>query len=268
MNEFMVQGEEYDKLSKAVFQMNNGKSDLSRLQCWCQPFVFIPNTDVLKQTKGGPCGLFAVIQSHIYVARQRPENINVPVEDILISEILNIFQRVSPDFAFCTSFDPKHSVALFQHTQDRDEAFIFIATKNYLKSPQACLLLLISLTFTSAKMSSSFYRDEPYVFSDKMTTMSFVWLLLNGDNSDEALAIIEHNGYVSPTQQNIGIRVLKSFDGRTIGVWLNPNANVFVCLQGFHFFTVVVEGNDKLVIIDNYKANTIRTTTKNALGWK
>ena len=58
-----LKGEDYDRFSRLVYLDDNNKSNLSDLRNWEQPLKFRPNSDVLNQTKGGPCGLFAVLDA-------------------------------------------------------------------------------------------------------------------------------------------------------------------------------------------------------------
>ncbi|OHS98630.1 hypothetical protein TRFO_34965 [Tritrichomonas foetus] len=261
-----IKGESYQKFSKAVFLADNGSSNLSALKNWEQPLNFRPNSNNLKQYQGGPCGLFAVLQAHIVIKENDNNFQNASQEHILISLILDIFSRISSYYVFCDGFDAKTEYAHFQYTTDLDEAYSFILGTDYIKSYNACLLLTLSIVFASIGMSDLNVPAEPYIYGDRNTTMALVWLMLNGSTNDANLAQTENSNYRGTTQTQIGIKVLNNPDKRVVGTWLNPNANVFVCHRGCHFFVVLTIA-DIFIVYDSLNDKSPFETTKKSLQW-
>ena len=95
MESIELKGDDYEKFSKIVYLDDFNHTDLSNLKNWEQPLKFRPNSDVLNQTKGGPCGLFAVLDAHIVLKRNESETSSSSQEHLLYSLILDIFERVS-----------------------------------------------------------------------------------------------------------------------------------------------------------------------------
>ena len=76
------------------------------------------------------------------------------------------------------------------------------------------------------------------------------------------------NGYKCNAQRNIGIKVLNSSINGTIGTWLNPDASIFVCFNINHFFTVMTDESEKLIIIDNLNSLfPITVKSKKSFKW-
>lgn len=264
MQTIELKGEDYDRFSRLVYLDDNNKSNLSDLKNWEQPLKFHPNSDVLNQTKGGPCGLFAVLDAHTVLKRNESETSSQ--EHLLYSLILDIFNRVSSysnsddknqtTYVFCDGFDPDAKFIHFQYTNSIDEAYCFLMQSNYTEAYNACLMITISIIFASIGMQE--FRDvpeNPYIYGDKMTSMALVWLMLNGSISSINLAMTEEGDYNGLVQNDIGIKVLCNPDKRVVGTWLNPNAHIFVCHRFCHFF-VITNFDDQLIVYDSMNSKT------------
>ena len=244
-----VVGEKYQLLSKVIFQNRYGLSNLQNLKNWEQPLVFREGTDILMQRKAGPCGLFATLQAHLMVDRMR--NMEFNREESLIESVLNIFTRISAFFVFCTDIDTSNNIFTFLVTDVREYAKKYMVQSKYLKAYSACLLLKASFVFASCNMENpESLPREPYIEFDGTTTVALVWLMLNGSTSDHALAVTESAGGQGASQTDIGIKVLQAPDQRLVGTWLNPTADVFVCLKNGHFFAVQ-PGPEGLFVCDS-----------------
>ena len=267
MEKLKINGMDYDNISRKIYVNSKNVSDLSKLSRWKQPLKFKPNTDVLDQKKGGPCGFFASLQSFLCFEKRQQENINV--NDILTDVVLSIFQRISDNYIFCEQYDSKNRFFVFQQTKDKNMAFLYIVQNNYLNKVVSCLLLLISYVFAFFHCSNyNSLDDEPFIYDDQMTSMKLAWLLLTGSCSNESLRCLEMNGYKCNAQRNIGIKVLNSSINGTIGTWLNPDASIFVCFNINHFFTVMTDESEKLIIIDNLNSLfPITVKSKKSFKW-
>ena len=100
-----------------------------------------------------------------------------------------------------------------------------------------------------------------------MTSMALVWLMLNGSTSSLNLQMTEDSNYSGLTQRQIGIKVLMNPNKRVIGTWLNPDANIFVCLRAFHFFVVAAEGENDLIVYDSINSSSPYKGDKKRLNW-
>lgn len=284
MESIELKGDDYEKFSKLVYLDDFNHTNLSNLKNWEQPLKFRPNSDVLNQTKGGPCGLFAVLDAHIVLKRNESETSSSSQEHLLYSLILDIFQRVSTysnsddsnnetRYFFCDGFDPQRKIIHFQYTNSLDEAYAFLLQSNYTEAFNACLMITISIIFASLGIKDSEHivfqnvPENPYIYGDKMTSMALVWLMLNGSTSSLNLQMTEDSNYSGLTQKQIGIKVLSNPDKRVVGTWLNPDASIFVCLRAFHFFVVVAEGENDLVVYDSMNSSSPYKGDKNRLNW-
>lgn len=237
-------------------------SDLSSLKNWEQPLKFRENTYVIEQKASGPCGFLAVLNSHIVLKKNDPENSSLSQDDLLISVLLDLFTRVStyrntsnpeykPIYAFCDCLIPENNYIHFQYTESSDEAYNFLNRTNYVNAYNACLMITLSIIFSSLGMKE-FQNppEESYIFTDKMTSMSFVWLMLNGSCTSDAIKKVEESNFVGIAQQEIGLKVLDNPDKRVVGTWLNQKARIFVCHKFMHFFATKING-DKLIVYDS-----------------
>lgn len=283
MKSIELQNDEYDRFSKIVYLDDFNKSNLSNLKNWEQPLKYQSNSDVLRQTKGGPCGLFAVLDAHIVLKRNEPETASSSQEHLLYSLILDIFKRVSTysnskesekevKYVFCDGFDPGRRFIHFQYTESIDEAYAFLMQSNYTEAYNACLMITISIILASLGINEdgncAFQNvpENPYIYGDKMTSMALVWLMLNGSTDSINLKMTEDSNYSGLTQKQIGIKVLSNPDKRVVGTWLNPDASIFVCHMHCHFFVVAVVDSD-LTVYDSMNSNSPYKGNKRRLNW-
>lgn len=262
MKSIELRGEDYLRFSKIVYLSDPDKSDLSELKNWEQPLKFYPNSSVLQQKREGPCGLFAVLNSHI-VLKQYESGITNSTQEYLFTLILDIFKRVStysnvhqsedkPLYVFCDCLIPENNFIHFKYTESYEEAYDFLVKTCYTNVYNSCLMITLSIIFTSLRMNE--FKNAPedsYISYDKMTSMSLVWLILNGSTSIKNLQDTEDSNYKGMMQKEIGIKVLNHTDRRVIGTWLNPDAKIFVCLRDFHFFTIKVKDENSTIVYDS-----------------
>ena len=273
-----LRGDDYLRFSKIVYTNSNNESNLSELINWEQPLKFKPNTYILQQKEGGPCGLFAVLNSHIVLKKYKSEIENT-LQEYLFSLVLDILKRVSsysntdnsknePVYIFCDCLIPENNFIHFQYTESFDEAYKFLTQTRYMDAYNSCLMLTLSIIFASLGMNEFRNVPEfPYISYDKMTSMSLVWLMLNGSTSSMNLQNATDSNYGGLAQKEIGIKVLDNPDRRVIGTWLNPDSDLFVCLNLAHFF-VIREQNDNLAIFDSMTPKLPYTTDKKFLNWE
>lgn len=266
MEQLKICDSDYDHISHIIYEGRNHTSDLSKLSRWKQPLKFRSKTYVLAQNKGGPCGFFAVLQSCLCYEQAQEDKSDI--NDILIEVVLSIFQRISPYYVFCEKYDPKNKTFIFQQTNDKNMALLYIVQNNYFNKSDSCLLLLISYVFASFRYGDTNSCNEPFIYEDQMTSMKLNWFLLTGSCSNRSISELEMNHFKCYTQRNIGIKVLKSKITETIGTWLNPDASIFVCFNINHFYTVIVDKNNRYVIVDNLNSLfPIRVENKKPLNW-
>ena len=248
MKQVQLAGENYEKLAKAIFVKKDGTSPLEALTNWHEPLEFRPETVLLRQLKAGPCGLFAVIQAHIVLDQLRTGD-KFDKDASLVKAILDIFERISRSYAFCTDIDTDRHVFTFLVTESRESAEQFMRDYKFLALYNACLLLSVSYIFTSCGGEGlATLPEAPYIEFDKQSTVALVWLLLNGSTSDESLASVEASSNQGGAQKDIGVKILIAPAPLT-GTWLNPEAKIFVCLASSHFFAVHV-ADDGLILYD------------------
>ena len=128
-------------------------------------------------------------------------------------------------------------------------------------------MITISIIFASIRMQE--FRDvptDPYIYGDKMTSMALVWLMLNGSTNSSNLKQTEDSNYSGLAQKEIGIKFVANPKKRVIGTWLNPDANIFVCLKFSHFFVVEAIA-DTLVVYDSMNQRSPYEADKKALNW-
>lgn len=122
---------------------------------------------------------------------------------------------------------------------------------NFLKNAKACLHLTASFVFCYGGLDQmDSLPAEPFIEWDRNTTLALVWLILTGaldENDNDTIVQTEGRGYAAVAQGDIGVKVLESPQRQTIGTWLNPQAKIFVCFRGCHFFVVELRGQDLLV---------------------
>lgn len=278
-----ISGKDYETFSKSIFVAKSQQSDLSLLTNWMQPLQFKSNSVILAQQKIGPCGFFAVLQSHI-VLHLKEISLNNPPEKLLITIILDIFKRLSTyinlkypesdssnkvNFVFCDGLDTELQTCRFKVTDSIDLANSYLAETDYLNSPAACLFLTMSFIFASFGLTKFVnVNSEPYIADDQMTSMSLVWLLLNGSTDDSNLSETENSEYKGLAQSEIGIKVCLSFDKRVIGTWLNKDASIFVCLAFNHFFAAAEESENEVLKYDSLEeGGTPTKIAKESLNW-
>ena len=273
MESITINGEELQILSAQVFERRN----LLLLKNWAQPIKFYPNSNVLIQTHPGPCGFFASLQSIIIDFSINLDQ-NADPNHLLISTVLDIFSRISKYFAICDSI--QKDFIHFYRTESRDEAYAYLLQNNFFECNNACIFLTVSFIFCSICKTQNIpskyqFIDEslitpnsPYIYGDQNTAMSLAFLILNGLTNDRVIRELELNGYNGTTQMTIGIKVLTSANQKLIGTWLNPGANIFVCLKGLHFFTVLKLNDDVLIVYDNLKNALPYEVKKESINWK
>jgi hypothetical protein len=153
-------------------------------------------------------------------------------------------------------------------TDDWDAAFAFMLQMDYLAGCRACLLLVLSYIFAFGGMAALNLPPDPYIESDRYNTVEFVVLLLGGAMYRAAAAELDRTRYIPGGTRTIGIKVLQNPNQRVVGTWLNPDGNIFVCLRGMHFFTVMRTDIDGLLMVyDNLGDGKERVVQGIAINW-
>ena len=251
LDEFVLSGENFHKVMGFVSRTTDGRNFMG--DQWNGPLEFIPNTIRLKQTRGGPCGLYAVLQA--YILKARMENMLSPHE-LLITAVLDIMDKIrSNTYVFCQLYDLKMERIVIYGVNEREAAANYLRQSGLLYTNIALKLLMISFCFVlgPAMMSTSVTR-EPFVSErDQYTSLQFVYFMLTGKVIDEPNDgyQCEHGGLISrgcETQQDIGfIRSHPTENdvkvGRNLGC---PKKDIWVVHNGGHFYAVM-RGQDNQI---------------------
>jgi hypothetical protein len=245
MEEILLTGSDYVKFSRAVYQ----NSRLSELSCWKQPLIFYPNSVVLQQRMGGPCALFAILQSSIiYECLQSGREVQPYA--FLYETALNLVFRLCKLYIFCVDFSDSQQLCRFVVTRSRATALRFLRRNWLMWDPWACLKFVMALIFASVDLTALKVPDKPYIGADKWAVMGLVWMVFNGSDSDEAILQVMTNGKKALLETRIGVRVLNEKHPPDEEPFLNPEAKVFICLDGEHFLVTELLERGKVRIWD------------------
>lgn len=240
METIVLTGKDYLTFVEKIYSEKN----LSYLGNWQQPLKFFPKSYSLHQSFPGPCGFIAVFQSYIQYFLTKPEYRNPDHSFLLIEIILHIQSKISHQYAFCSDFDSKQ--VTFKIFSNKESATDYLFKSQITQSKRAILLLVLSFSYLGFK-NNSLLSSQSFIMKDKMTTMSFVYFLLLGNCSDIILDQLQYSNYHYSPFPFIGIRVIGNKDFKLNKIWLNPDAKIFVCHQGNHFFSYEKVGQEAIV---------------------
>jgi hypothetical protein len=267
MKKIRISGTDYVTFERSVFRGPRG-SDLRDLTLWHQPLSFFPNSNLLRQTRPGPCATFAVLEAEIVLSVVFTSS-KVDLWFARLNAALTILERISPTFTFCTEFNHSAQTCDFEITQDRDAALAFLLERDYLDHPQAVLLFTLGIIFASGELTKLQLPSEPFIEADQYAALALVMLLLNGKFNDQAMGKLKANNFVSEAQTAIGIKVLKSQIPGVRGNWLNPQAKLFVCHNINHFITIMVpkDNPDNLIVFDTLREGKVYEIAPQKMNW-
>ena len=238
METITISGPEYQKISLAFCQTNDGKHySLDNLNMWSDQLTFSENSVILNQTKAGPCGLYAALQANIICQLILNEG-SVEPNEALYSAILSIMEIISGDtYAFCTFLDDTNSKAVFSVTKSKDEALVFLNESGYTLQDRAVLLIAFSFVYLASSLDWFNNLSAPFVYSDQNTSMQFVFLMVSGQIDGE-----------SPKNKKIAIKCTHNKIPELNKYWLNEGATVVIFLFGqTHFFAVMKDEENGLI---------------------
>jgi len=234
-------GADYSKAMRFVFDIDRG--NINNLRSWQYPIDFVPRTSRLFQPENGPCGLFAVLQAHVILARRHQST-----RESLVTAVLDIMEKFrSQAFAFCQLWDHQSEHLIFFGFESREAAASFLRRTSYLQSRIACLLLAISYVFVAGPaLLSTIAAPEPAIARDGHTSLEFVLLLITGTMVDSQVGEYRVVGSTMRTgvvrQQDIGF-----LDGtnqtRSGEALASPTKRIWVLFTGSHFSVVEQEGD-------------------------
>jgi hypothetical protein len=238
MQDIRLTGRDYVKFTQAVYLGPNGSS-LSELSNWFQPIEFWDNSVILRQTEGGPCGLFAAFQAYIINEYFETGDVNA---DAIYKFGLDFSFKICRRFVFCVEFDDTQQFCLFKLTQNRKVAERFLHESRYFSDQRACLKFLLSLVFASVDLTALKVLPDPYVDEERFGAVALIWLVLNGSITDEALEKIVTGKLKALAEKRIGFQIIATENREQCGIWLNPDAKIFICLSERHFVVTAEMG--------------------------
>ena len=210
---------------------------------WKQPFEFKGSSICLFQRSGGPCGLFAVVQSYIHYINMY--NQNLTANQLLIEAILAIQSRISSYYAF-PLLDDQNMTISYSLTDNIDTARSFLSSGDWLHNQNAIINFLISIVIlTGYERLQSYAIPDTFITEDGQTNLTFVLLALSGsildsyhDNNCDVGGMILKG---ATQQQTIGVISLGSSDMyQPLGNnFLKPKTGIWVAYYGGHFTSIV-----------------------------
>lgn len=240
---------EYLTLGQWLFEGFKKGNGFSKFHNWEQELLFKPGTEVLRQVKAGPCGVFSVLQGMIQLNRTRVECVEMSGEQILMASVLDISERIGGRFVFGYDYNDRKMEVKTVGFSTRQEALLYMNSSQFLRNKR-CLMLLI-IGFARQAMCQSWFPGQlgPMV-SGKQTSMGLVYFLILGTLDPSVIDGLQMTSYASNLNSNLGIIVIENEDSRVNGCWLNPNAPFIICHQKNHFYLCQREG-DRFRVFSN-----------------
>jgi hypothetical protein len=192
---------------------------------------------MLRETDGGPCRIFSMLQTHITPTFFRRKNADLAafVRDL----VLRIQDRILPStYAFCTGFNYGARIYDFLMMHDRSLAARYLEESGYCVDARAVLFIVINFIFASICLTELNAPAEPFIEGCIMMTVALVFLIPNGEMNSTTLQKVSSQDFLGLEEKKIGFRVLSTEQSELSGKWLHPKAEIFVCFWNIHFFIV------------------------------
>ena len=266
MENFSFDSKDYANVMKFVCSGPIPKS-------WVQPFVFKPGSTCLLQYDGGPCGLMAAVQAHMYLLQKTRKDLTS--DELLIEAILNIMALIRPCFVFCSVFDAEAQRIEWVGSQDREAAAQYLRTSKMLAQENAAVLLTVSLAILVGPIWLKKYAiPDTFITDDGQTNMTFVLLMISGDVLDSyhdgntAMGGIVIKGALTP--RPIGILSIGDSQGvqKSGMLFKKPTQRIWVAYYGGHF-TVIMATNEAIYEFDPLSHHVLfRVVTEKHIFWE
>ncbi|OHT03484.1 hypothetical protein TRFO_29151 [Tritrichomonas foetus] len=249
MRHFRAEGKTATEIFSYVLPVSNKNFTIP--QGWLQGLDFFPHSYRLKQKHAGPCGLFAILQAYILIAKKNIPGVSKM--EALRYAVLEIMEKLRAIYAITNEFDVDKNFIDFYITEEREEAENYLAKNFEFDSKLAIIRLMLAFTFIiGPKMLNSYAFKESFITADGNTDIHFVLHVLTGTAIDTMNKKFTIGGGVLLSgirgkilTQDVGLISCSNYNASSISDrLLVPYQYTWVVFYGGHFTSLMYDGAD------------------------